>query len=61
MERTFPSHIEENNLVVAQDWTMIQMGNNTTTGGNNTGGNNTGGNNSGCGSDANLSELELYA
>ena len=56
----FQATLKKNNLVVAQDWTMIQMGNNTTTGGNNTGGNNTGGNNSGCGSDANLSELELY-
>ena len=32
---------------VATDDTMIQMGNNTSTGGNNTGGNNTGGNNTG--------------
>ena len=43
----FQATLKKNNLVVAQDWTMIQMGNNTTTGGNNTGGNNTGGNNTG--------------
>ena len=43
----FATLVKDGSVHVATDNTMIQMGNNTSTGGNNTGGNNTGGNNTG--------------
>ena len=43
----FTAELYTSGSMVASDSTMIQMGNNTSTGGNNTGGNNTGGNNTG--------------
>ncbi|MGB2478617.1 MAG: hypothetical protein ACPID5_02660, partial [Candidatus Poseidoniaceae archaeon] len=46
----FTAELYTSGSMVASDSTMIQMGNNTSTGGNNTGGNNTGNNSGGPGS-----------